>query len=97
MTSVVSLRSCKVENIEEVQSALDILDKYNITIMPSENSDDVNLHKYSIGCNLLNLNNFDSEWVSRSTPPYNEKNGRRWAYFPYLFGNLFIEVFDREH
>ena len=97
ITLIISLPKCKVENVEEVQSALDILDKYNVAIMPPENSDDVNLHKNDIRSNLLNLNNFDSEWVSRSTPPYNEKNGRRWAYFPYLFGNPFIEVLDREH
>ena len=35
MTLVVSLPKRKVENIEEVYSALDILDKYNIAIMPS--------------------------------------------------------------
>ena len=44
MTLVVSLPRCKVENFEELQSALDILDKYNIAIMHSEKSDDVNLH-----------------------------------------------------
>ena len=65
----VSLPRCKVENIEEVNSALDILDKYNFAIMPCEKSDDVNLHKYDIGSNLLNLNKFDSNWVSRSFPP----------------------------
>ena len=97
MTLVISLPRCKVENIEEVQSALDILDKYNISILPTENSDDVNLHKNDIRSNLLNLNKFDSKWVTRSSPPYNEENARRWAYFPYLFGNPFIEVFDREH
>ena len=97
ITLIISLPKCKVENVEEVQSALDILDKYNVAIMPPENSDDVNLHKNDIRSNLLNLNKFDSKWVSRSSPPYNEKNGRRWAYFPYLFGNPFIEVLDREH
>ena len=97
MTLVISLPRCKVENIEEVQSALDILDKYNIVIMPSENSDDVNLHKNDIRSNFLNLKKFDSKWVSRSSPPYNEENERRWAYFPYLFGNPFIEVLDRRY
>ena len=74
MTLVVSLPRCKVENIEEVQSALDILDKYNFAIMPSEKWDDVNLYKYDTGSNLLNLNTFDSKWESKDSTPYNAKN-----------------------
>ena len=74
ITLIISLPKCKVENVEEVQSALDILDKYNIAIMPSENLDDVNLHKNDIRSNFLNLNTFDSKWESKDSTPYNAKN-----------------------
>ena len=84
MTLVVSLPRCKVDNIEEVHSALDILDKYNIAIMTSKKSDDVNLHKNNIKSNLLNISKFDSKWLSKGCPPYKARNERRSAYFQYL-------------
>ena len=97
MTLVISSPKCKTENTEKVQSALDILDKFNIIIMISDKQDDVNLHKNEIRSNLLNLNKSDSKLISKRPLLYKTKNEPKWVYFPFHFGNTFIEVFDKNY
>ena len=94
MTLVISPSKCKNESIEEIQSALDMLNKYNLTMIPSERLDAIDLHKNVIRSRLLDRIKFDSKRISKRSPPNKEEREPLWNYFPFNIGYPVLEVFD---
>ena len=96
MSLVISSPNCKIKNVVEIHSVLGILDKSNITIMP-EKSIDVFLHENEIPSKPLNLDDFDSNLLSKRCLLYKADNEPQRVYIPFNYRNPFIEVYDMNY